>query len=244
MNAPDFSHGYLRIPHAVWREVFCQAALTRRELQLVAVVIRESWGWQGPRRDVYLWSRVLTMHQFSRATGIAPAHVTTLLKRLVARGVLLQRGRSFQFVPDPRRWITHRQRLPERDDRAPKRERNDPEMVAPTSVAKKTKKEKRNVARPSWKRLSTAVDKSHGLDAATAAWLRTHLADLLESLLGPPTPETAQALQTWVEREGLVAVWAILTTALRRPPGEARATLAEHLRQNDAAPTIREGRTG
>ena len=63
MNAPDYSRGYLRVPLDLWRALYCRAPLTRRQLQPVSVVIRESWGWQQPGGQVYRWTRPLTPRQ-------------------------------------------------------------------------------------------------------------------------------------------------------------------------------------
>ena len=46
MSHPDYSRGYLRVPLDTWLAVYCQAALSRRQLQLLSFVIRETWGWR------------------------------------------------------------------------------------------------------------------------------------------------------------------------------------------------------
>src|SRR5437870_13702023 len=104
--APDFRRGYLRVPLTVWQALYCRAPLTRRQLQLVSVVIRESWGWQKPGGEVYRWTRPLTVRQFAQATGLSTDHLRRDLQVLVAQGILREQAGRYQLVPDPGLWKT------------------------------------------------------------------------------------------------------------------------------------------
>jgi hypothetical protein len=96
-DAPDYGHGYLRVPLSVWAALYCRGPLTRRQLQLVSVVLRESWGWQTRGGGVHLWTRPLTTGHFARATGLATDHLARDLQLLVARGVLREKNRCYQL---------------------------------------------------------------------------------------------------------------------------------------------------
>jgi hypothetical protein len=101
VTAPDFRRGFLRIPLGVWLEVYCRAPLTRRHLQLVSVVIRETWGWQRPGGAVYTWSRTLFPRHFAQATGLSTDHIRRDLRDLLARGVLEEQHGCYRFEADP-----------------------------------------------------------------------------------------------------------------------------------------------
>ena len=104
-HAPDYRRGYLRVPLALWAQLYCRAPLTRRQLQLVSVVIRESWGWQR-RGQIQLWTRPLPPRQLAQLTGLSTDHLTRDLKALVAQGVLREQDQRYQLVPDPGLWKT------------------------------------------------------------------------------------------------------------------------------------------
>jgi len=102
--APDYASGYLRVPLAVWLGVFCRAPLTRRQLQLVAAVLRESWGWQGRGGGVRTWTRPLSPRHFASLTGLSTDRIARDLRDLVRRGALEERERRYRLVPDVARW--------------------------------------------------------------------------------------------------------------------------------------------
>lgn len=100
MSAPDYSRGYLRVPLGVWLSTFCRGTLTRRQRQIVAFVIRESWGWHDRAGRPFAWTRPLRPAAFADATGIAPEHVRRELRALVARGVLAESSGRYTFEPE------------------------------------------------------------------------------------------------------------------------------------------------
>jgi hypothetical protein len=99
VTAPDFSRGFLRVPTPVWEALVCRTPLTRRQLQLAAVVLRESWGWRARGGGVRLWTRPLTTGDFARATGLATDRIARDLTALERRGFLLRHGNCWQLVP-------------------------------------------------------------------------------------------------------------------------------------------------
>ena len=103
-NAPDYRGGYLRVPLSLWLLVYCQAPLTRREIQLVSVVLRESWGWRSKDGRAKLWTRPLKPGKFAALTGLSTDRIGKDLAGLVERGVLLEQDGSYQLVPFPQLW--------------------------------------------------------------------------------------------------------------------------------------------
>src|SRR3954470_20469010 len=96
-HAPNYERGYLRVPLSVWADLYCRAPLTRRQLQLVSAVLRESWGWQLRKGEVRLWTRPLTASHFAAATGLSTDHLARDLRALVARRVLDEREGRYQL---------------------------------------------------------------------------------------------------------------------------------------------------
>jgi hypothetical protein len=103
VSGPDYSRGYLRVPLGVWLSTFCRGECSRRQLQLVAAVMRESWGWHDKEGRPYAWTRPLDAAAFSRLTGISPDHARRELRALVSRGVLAESGGRYRFVPSSER---------------------------------------------------------------------------------------------------------------------------------------------
>jgi phage replication O-like protein O len=153
-HAPDFRRGFLRVPLAFWLEAFCRSPLTRRELQVVSAVIRESWGWNGKDGSPRLWTRPLSTRRIAELTSLSTDRLKQDVEGLVGRGVLLRRGDRYQVVPDPRAWrvrtnpqVVSLRTYPQTDDGgAPKRrslppkpQGNAAEMSLPAEADRKRK---------------------------------------------------------------------------------------------------------
>jgi phage replication O-like protein O len=144
-HAPDFRRGFLRVPLAFWLEAYCRSPLTRREMQIVSAVLRESWGWNSRDGVPRLWTRPLPTRQFARLTGLSTDRLKQDVESLVERGVLLRRGDRYQAVTDPQAWrprtyphdgeggTTKRRSLP------PKPQENAAETSLPTEAYRKRK---------------------------------------------------------------------------------------------------------
>lgn len=197
-GSPDYSRGYLRVPLDVWLGTFCRGTLTRRQLQLVAVVLRESWGWHDREGRPYTWTRPLSSAAFSRLTGIAPDHARREVRGLLSRGVLAEAAGRYRFV-----LAAERAGAPTRAEGPVNRSAGAAETGGPEPVPKTAKDSQTNVApdRP----------------AAFAA--------LLAGFAGPLPPREAARLRRWVEREGVAAVWTQLGAAFQAGPEAARAAL-------------------
>src|SRR6266542_4132987 len=146
--APDYTRGFLRVPLEFWAALYCRAPLTRRQLQLVSVVLRESWGWQGKGGQVQLWTRSLLVRQFAQLTGLSTDHLAQDLQTLVERGILRQDGQRYQLVPHPQLWITPGSREPKERPVAPKPPALTAKTALPAPDVKKKNKKQRNVSLP------------------------------------------------------------------------------------------------
>jgi hypothetical protein len=247
-SAPDYEHGYLRVPLAVWAALYCRAPLTRRQLQLVSVILRESWGWQTKDGRVYRWTRPLSPRQFSRATGLSTDRLAQDLRALVARGLLREQSQRYQLVADPSLWKT-------RLTPPPKRRQEGAISAATTAQAalspphvKKAKKLKRNVPRSRVGELSPVGENSPDQKASTsdqparnsttapasgAPGVAERLVLVLESFVGPLAPVEVETLRQWVQEAGVVPVWDALEPFFRRGAPATRRQLQTLLRKRN-----------
>jgi len=233
---PDFSRGYLRLPLSVWLAVYCRGALTRRQLQLVSVVIRESWGWRAAEGAVHTWTRPLSTRQFAAATGLSIDHLHRDLRQLLDRGVLRGREGRYQFVPDPKRWITPALSAPDLRGLPP--EGSDPsDEIAPLTLgSKKGYRKQRNVAEPSETELSPAVEnsssrasfarsRSSGGGAGIGATAARRFADVIAAFVGSLSTREAETLRLWIYEAGVAAVWSALEPSFRLGAAAGRRRL-------------------
>jgi hypothetical protein len=245
-SAPDYAHGYLRVPLAIWAALYCQAPVTRRQLQLVSVILRESWGWQTKDGQVYRWTRSLTSRQLSAATGLATDHLTQDLQRLVDGGLLRQQGQCYQLVADPTLWKT-RLSPPSK----PRREgvisaaATAKAALSPPHV-KKAKKLQRNVPRSRESEFSPPGDNSTAQQASmgmrpTLSWATTdtlaepgvaeRLVLLIEAFVGPLPAAEVQTLREWTQEAGVVPIWDALEPFFRQGAPATRCQLQTLLRE-------------
>jgi DNA-binding Lrp family transcriptional regulator len=232
-HAPDYRRGYLRVPLDLWRTLYCRAPLTRRQLQLVSVVIRESWGWQQRGGEVYRWTRPLTVRQLAEATGLSTDHLARDLRELVARGVLLEQERRYQVVPDPALWIASAASAPKTRSSAPKR----PDVSAETALAspglKTAKKRQRNVGPLTRNPLSPAVDKSRPVfcrlqgnqEFTGASASEARFVQVVAEFVGGLPEEEIDGLHSWIQQDGVPAVWSAVEDSFRQGPRAVRRCL-------------------
>jgi replication protein O len=237
-HAPDFGRGFLRIPLSVWADLYCLAPLTRRQLQLVSVVIRESWGWQKPGGEVYCWTRPLPAGQLARATGLSTDHLTRDLKGLVSRGVLREEEGRYQLVADPGLWKTLPTPPPKPRSPAP----NPPATSAKTALlppdVKTAKIRQRNVLAHPGRQLSTTVDNSPWrvctptrgtafFDSVPEA----RFCEVVTTFAGHLEAAEVQGLHRWINEAGVATVWEALGPSFQAGPAAVRAGLRHRLHQ-------------
>lgn len=236
MTQPDYQHGYLRIPLALWLAVFCGGLLTRRQLQLVAVVIRQSWGWRLRSGEVQNWTRPLSSREFARATGLSTDHLQRDLDDLRARGVLRVDLRRYQFVADFRRWKTPPPRARQTRRAAlfvPPASGNS--ALLPPGV-KKPKKEKENEVGAPGRELSPTEDNSSSFAVeayasrpVTTAPLVARFVAIVAAFTGPLSPLQAGVLRRRLGARSLAAVWRALEPGFRGDQKAAQRHLTKWL---------------
>ena len=230
-GAPDYDRGYLRVPLSIWSALYCQTPLTRRQLQLCSVVLRESWGWRSRKGGVYLWTRPLSARQFQAATGLATDHLTRDLRDLIARGILRERERRYQLVPDPQVWKTRSRKAPKERSAGAETTASTAKTALSPSVLKKANKEQRNVEDLPESELSPSGDnlapgaspsaRKPGLTRVSgpsggASGTADRLAPLIDSFVGALSPGEAAALRAWIRQAGVVPVWDTLEPFFRQ----------------------------
>jgi len=241
--APDFSHGYLRVPLSVWSSVYCRSPFTRRQLQLLSVVIRESWGWRAPDGGVYLWTRHLAPRQFSTITGLSTDRLGWELRSLVHRGVLREQDGRYQFVPQSHTWLLPARRPAEQSVSTAEITDSTAEMSAATPEIKKEKKRDRNVPQPVDELSPTGDNRSLAsarsrpdpgvVSPSPSALDATSFVALLEVLAGPLSDREQQTLRHWLAREGLAVVWQTIASLGVAGPKELPARLSALLARYD-----------
>lgn len=234
--SPDYSHGYLRVPLSVWLAVFCRGSLTRRQLQLAAVVIRESWGWQTGSGQVHTWTRPLSTRQFADATGLSSDHLRRDLHRLIGRGVLNERQGRYQFVAAVDRWITPTSRPQETRGPAPEWPDRPAESALSPLASKKVYTKQRNVAAAPEGEFSTAGENpssrsSHARPqpqagaARISATAALRLVEVITAFVGSLSPSDAEALHLWISEDGVASVWSALEPSFRTGAAAGRRRL-------------------
>lgn len=78
---------FTRIKHTVLMDVFAKGLLTKREMQIAFVVIRESWGWNKGESN---WTkRPISYRRFAKKTGMSSWHVHETAKKMLIEKKLL-----------------------------------------------------------------------------------------------------------------------------------------------------------
>ncbi len=92
---------YARIKNEVL-ELLATAPLTLRQIRIVLLIIRESWGWDAGRSN---WThRILTVNDIAKRTGIHRADVNRELNLLMAQNILHEKDRQYQFNEHQNTW--------------------------------------------------------------------------------------------------------------------------------------------
>jgi hypothetical protein len=236
-HAPDFGRGFLRVPLSVWAALYCRAPLTRRQLQLVSVVIRESWGWQKPGGEVYRWTRPLTPCQFAALTGLSTDHLARDLKALVEQGVLREEGGRYELVANPALWKTPASRTPKVRPEAPKSPERSAESALLPPGLKIENGQQRNVGGLTREQLSPAVERS-SLTASSdpeqpidPVPVEQRFFTVVDAFVGGLAASESECLHDWLRQDSIQAVWQELADTFRHGPSAVRACLKQRFDQ-------------
>jgi DNA-binding MarR family transcriptional regulator len=236
MIAPDFRRGYLRVPLVVWQRLFCRTSLTRRQLQIVAVVLRESWGWQRRGGEVSLWTRPLTAIQLAERTGLRQDHVRRSVERLVRSGVLDRRpalrGGRYRLVLE---LILNQPIAPDGVDNAgdnPVEKRVDKPPLLHPKLGRNRPKTGHLAPGLKIKNIDKRSSRGGGMRRFSP---HDRLLALVQFFVGPLSPHERQRLRRWVKRDGATSIWQELTPLFGRDPQQARVELRRLLASQEAA---------
>jgi len=206
----------------------------------VAVIIRESWGWQTADKQVHLWTRPLPTRQFARATGLTSDHLRCDIDKLIARSVLMRDGERYCFVADSRLWKSPERSPHNRRIRPSKPSAVAAETALPNLASKIDHRKQRNVAAASGSDLFTGGENSPSRSSrsrpepprATAeisATVAGRLVAVIVAFVGPLTPSQLATLRHWIASSGVADVWAALEPTFRRGRVAARRQLESAL---------------
>lgn len=94
---------YTRIKHQVLMDIFVKGGLSKREMQIALLIIRESWGWD---KGTSNWTkRVLSNRYISEKTGLAKQTVCVEIKSMMEeQKLLVNESGHYSFNEHPETW--------------------------------------------------------------------------------------------------------------------------------------------
>lgn len=95
---------YTRIKHSVLMDIFAEGKLTKREMQVACVVIRESWGWHGGNSN---WTKRQLPHTLiAQLTKIERRNLIKTLRSMLKRNILQKNDEGqYSFNEHPDTWV-------------------------------------------------------------------------------------------------------------------------------------------
>jgi len=92
MASPQIEDGHIDIANTI-ADKFCSYRLSGQEWQIVWVILRKTWGWlenpknkKGGKKKMDL----IALSQFSKLTGIDRRKCHAILKKLIAKNIILK----------------------------------------------------------------------------------------------------------------------------------------------------------
>jgi len=79
-GSPDVNNGHIKIANELW-EALIDAKLSAREWNLVACIIRKTYGWNK-------YEDKISLSQFEHMTGIAKNKIWAVVKGLLERNII------------------------------------------------------------------------------------------------------------------------------------------------------------
>lgn len=156
---PHIRNGHTWIANELIEQVFARGKFSKRESQIIWVILRESWGWLDKRpktikrygkeiRKYSITHQSISYTQFSEKTGIAMPHIGETIKGLKARKVIREHRGYYKFNKnyDGYQNSNHNKEVTETvsyqkgNQKLPKREVKVTKMVTSTLLKGKPKK--------------------------------------------------------------------------------------------------------
>ena len=170
---PHVRNGHTWIANELIEQVFAKGKFSKRESQIIWVILRESWGWLDKRpktaerygkekRKYSVTRQPISYTQFSEKTGIAMPHIGETIRGLKARKVIKEHRGYYKFNKNYDGYqnsnLSYRNGNQSKEvtemvsksyqkgnPRLPKRELKVTEMVTSTSPKGKPKKKQRGL---------------------------------------------------------------------------------------------------
>lgn len=108
---PHIRNGHTWIANELIEQVFAKGKFSKRESQIIWVVLRQSWGWLDKRlktlkkygkekRKYSVTRQPISYTQFSEKTGIAIPHIGETIRGLKARNIIREHRGYYKFNKD------------------------------------------------------------------------------------------------------------------------------------------------
>lgn len=108
---PHIRNGHTWIANELIEQVFAKGKFSKRESQIIWVILRQSWGWldkrpkilkkYGKEKRKYSITRYpISYTQFSEKTGIAIPHIGETIRGLKARNIIREHYGHYKFNKD------------------------------------------------------------------------------------------------------------------------------------------------
>lgn len=108
MANPQTENGYTQLANELIDQIFTKGKFSKRESQIIWVVLRESWGWLDKRpkilkkygkekRKYSVTRHPISYSQFSEKTGIALPHIGETIRDLKARKIMREHHGYYKF---------------------------------------------------------------------------------------------------------------------------------------------------
>jgi phage replication O-like protein O len=104
MANPSIKNGHIDIANEL-AEKFAYTPLTGEEWRILWVVLRQTWGWKGEEIDRKKDFDYISIGYFEDKTGMKRANVARILKKLVARKLLLRSEKGYGINQNYDLWV-------------------------------------------------------------------------------------------------------------------------------------------
>jgi hypothetical protein len=95
------------VKNTILVDIFARGLLKYNEIRIVAYIIRYSWGFAGKTRRQD-WTKSLSHRKIAAGIGMARQTVSTNVKSMVERGILMRKEGRYQFNEHYDQWVSLR----------------------------------------------------------------------------------------------------------------------------------------
>jgi hypothetical protein len=102
VSSVPLRHDGVQIPGSVWDALYCRPRLTRTQLQVISVVIEETF--RNDRGRSRMWTRPLPVPELARVTEHPSHRIARSMRQLVRQGILVERGQRYRLTAEAASW--------------------------------------------------------------------------------------------------------------------------------------------